>query len=166
MTAVRQRLLHLLHGRPPSDFHRQVLDTSLILYAEHEFNASTFTARVAASTLTDMHSCITAAIGSLRGPLHGGANQRVVEMLDEIGRHAADVLAQQRGQRPQQGIEHQRMGRQQAGFGNPGRPAVTVQPAAEPGGQQIVGPHASCGGAGIGDVFAGGGNGGAEPAGC
>ena len=55
---------------------------SLILYAEHEFNASTFTARVCASTLSDMHSCITGAIGSLRGPLHGGANEAAMEMIE------------------------------------------------------------------------------------
>jgi 2-methylcitrate synthase len=61
------------------------MDVSLILYAEHEFNASTFTARVAASTLTDMHSCITAAIGSLRGPLHGGANEAAMAMIEQYG---------------------------------------------------------------------------------
>ena len=66
--------LHILHGKPPSDLHRKVMDVSLILYAEHEFNASTFTARVCASTMSDIHSCVVAAIGSLRGPLHGGAN--------------------------------------------------------------------------------------------
>jgi 2-methylcitrate synthase len=59
------------------------MDVSLILYAEHEFNASTFTARVAASTLTDQHSCITAAIGSLRGPLHGGANEAAMDMIEQ-----------------------------------------------------------------------------------
>jgi Citrate synthase len=58
------------------------MNVSLILYAEHEFNASTFTARVCASTLSDMHSCITGAIGSLRGPLHGGANEAAMEMIE------------------------------------------------------------------------------------
>jgi 2-methylcitrate synthase len=62
-----------------------VLDVSLILYAEHEFNASTFTARVCASTLSDMHSCITGAIGSLRGPLHGGANEAAMAMIEKYG---------------------------------------------------------------------------------
>ncbi len=62
----------------------RVLDVSLILYAEHEFNASTFAARVAASTLTDLHAAITAAIGTLKGPLHGGANEAVASMLLEI----------------------------------------------------------------------------------
>jgi 2-methylcitrate synthase len=73
--------LALLTGKTPSNLHRRVMDVSLILYAEHEFNASTFTARVCASTLSDMYSCITGAIGSLRGPLHGGANEAAMEMI-------------------------------------------------------------------------------------
>jgi len=76
--------LHLLHGKKPSDLHQRVMDVSLILYAEHEFNASTFTARVCASTLSDMHSCVTGAIGSLRGPLHGGANEAAMEMIEKF----------------------------------------------------------------------------------
>ena len=60
------------------------MDVSLILYAEHEFNASTFTARVCASTLSDMHSCVTGAIGSLRGPLHGGANEAAMELIEKF----------------------------------------------------------------------------------
>ena len=67
----------------PDELHARVMDVSLILYAEHEFNASTFTARVAASTLTDLYSCVTAAIGSLRGPLHGGANEAAMEMIEQ-----------------------------------------------------------------------------------
>lgn len=63
----------------------RVLDVSLILYAEHEFNASTFSARVTASTLTDLYSAVTAAIGTLKGPLHGGANEAVAEMFVSIG---------------------------------------------------------------------------------
>ncbi|MCW2270675.1 2-methylcitrate synthase [Pseudomonas sp. GD03860] len=74
--------LHLLHGKKPSELHVKVMNVSLILYAEHEFNASTFTARVCASTLSDLYSCITAAIGSLRGPLHGGANEAAMEMIE------------------------------------------------------------------------------------
>jgi len=74
--------LELLHGRAPSELQARVMDVSLTLYAEHEFNASTFTARVCASTLSDLHSCITAAIGSLRGPLHGGANEAAMAMLE------------------------------------------------------------------------------------
>jgi len=75
--------LHMLHGVKPSALHAQVMNASLILYAEHEFNASTFTARVCASTLSDMHSCVTGAIGSLRGPLHGGANEAAMDMIDQ-----------------------------------------------------------------------------------
>ena len=74
--------LHILHGKPPSDLHKKVMDTSLILYAEHEFNASTFTARVCASTMSDIFSCVVAAIGSLRGPLHGGANEAAMDMIE------------------------------------------------------------------------------------
>ena len=76
--------LHLLHDKKPSDLHVKVMNVSLILYAEHEFNASTFTARVCASTLSDLYSCITAAIGSLRGPLHGGANEAAMEMIERF----------------------------------------------------------------------------------
>lgn len=73
--------LQLLHGQTPSPLHARVMNVSLILYAEHEFNASTFTARVCASTLSDIHSCITGAIGALRGPLHGGANEAAMDMI-------------------------------------------------------------------------------------
>ena len=75
--------LNLLHGTPASELHEQVMNVSLILYAEHEFNASTFTARVCASTLSDLHSCIAGAIGSLRGPLHGGANEAAMDMIEK-----------------------------------------------------------------------------------
>ena len=74
--------LHILHGKPPSELHKKVMDTSLILYAEHEFNASTFTARVCASTMSDIFSCVVAAKGSLRGPLHGGANEAAMDMIE------------------------------------------------------------------------------------
>lgn len=74
--------LKMITGEEPSELHRQVMHCSLILYAEHEFNASTFSARVCASTLTDLYSCITAAIGTLRGPLHGGANEAAMEMIE------------------------------------------------------------------------------------
>ncbi|WP_211828890.1 bifunctional 2-methylcitrate synthase/citrate synthase [Kistimonas asteriae] len=82
--SIAGHFLHLLHDKKPADNHRRCMDASLILYAEHEFNASTFTARVCASTLSDMHSCITAAIGSLRGPLHGGANEAAMEMIERF----------------------------------------------------------------------------------
>jgi len=75
--------LHMLHGEAPDAVSVKVMDVSLILYAEHEFNASTFTARVCASTLSDLFSCVTAAIGSLRGPLHGGANEAAMEMIGQ-----------------------------------------------------------------------------------
>lgn len=80
--SIGAHFLHLLHGKKPNELHEQVMNVSLILYAEHEFNASTFTARVCASTLSDMHSCITGAIGSLRGPLHGGANEAAMDMIE------------------------------------------------------------------------------------
>jgi len=76
--------LKLLTGNSPSELHSKVMDVSLILYAEHEFNASTFTARVCASTLSDMYSCVTGAIGSLRGPLHGGANEAAMDMIQKF----------------------------------------------------------------------------------
>ena len=76
--------LHLLHGKPPGDEHRRCLDVSLILYAEHEFNASTFTARVCAATLSDIYSCVTGAIGTLRGPLHGGANEAAMALVEQF----------------------------------------------------------------------------------
>ncbi|NLS12612.1 2-methylcitrate synthase [Vibrio sp. SM6] len=75
--------LKMLTDETPSDLHKQVMHCSLILYAEHEFNASTFAARVCASTLSDLHSCITAAIGTLRGPLHGGANEAAMAMISQ-----------------------------------------------------------------------------------
>lgn len=80
--SIGAQFLHLLRGEKPNALHEQVMNVSLILYAEHEFNASTFTARVCASTLSDMHSCITGAIGSLRGPLHGGANEAAMDMIE------------------------------------------------------------------------------------
>jgi len=73
--SIGGHFLHLLHGKTPSDSWVRAMHTSLILYAEHEFNASTFTGRVVAGTNSDMHSAVTAAIGALRGPKHGGANE-------------------------------------------------------------------------------------------
>lgn len=77
------QFLSLLTGKEPTEEHARALDVSLILYAEHGFNASTFTARTCASTLSDMHSCVTGAIGTLRGPLHGGANEAAMEMIEK-----------------------------------------------------------------------------------
>lgn len=82
--SVAEQFLWTLHGKKPSALHIEVMQASLILYAEHEFNASTFTARVCASTLSDMHSCVTGAIGSLRGPLHGGANEAAMELIEKM----------------------------------------------------------------------------------
>jgi 2-methylcitrate synthase len=78
--SVGGHFLHLLHRRPPSESWVRAMHTSLVLYAEHEFNASTFTARVIAGTASDMYSCITGAIGALRGPKHGGANEVAFEV--------------------------------------------------------------------------------------
>ena len=82
--SIGAHFLHMLRGEKPNELHERVMNVSLILYAEHEFNASTFTARVCASTLSDMHSCITGAIGSLRGPLHGGANEAAMDMIEKF----------------------------------------------------------------------------------
>ncbi len=75
--------LTLLHGEAPTEIHTQAMDVSLMLYAEHEFNASTFAARITTSTLSDFYSAITSAIGTLRGPLHGGANEAAMELIDQ-----------------------------------------------------------------------------------
>jgi 2-methylcitrate synthase/citrate synthase II len=77
-------LLYCMTGEKPGAIASKVMDVSLILYAEHDFNASTFTSRVIASTMSDMHSAVCGAIGALKGPLHGGANEAAMEMLAEI----------------------------------------------------------------------------------
>ena len=82
--SIGGHFLSMLTGKEPSEDHSRCLDVSLILYAEHGFNASTFTARTCASTLSDLHSCITGAIGTLRGPLHGGANEAAMEMIEKF----------------------------------------------------------------------------------
>lgn len=78
-------LLYVLTGEVPSEADARVLDTCLVLHADHTMNASTFAARVTAATLSDIHSAMTSAIATLKGPLHGGANERVFEMLEDIG---------------------------------------------------------------------------------
>lgn len=80
--SIAAHFLHVLHGKAPSQVHIDAMNTSLVLYAEHEFNASTFTARVIAGTLSDMYSCITGAIGALRGAKHGGANEAAMEIIE------------------------------------------------------------------------------------
>jgi citrate synthase len=83
--SIAANFMQMCFGTLPSDEVVLAFDVSLILYAEHGFNASTFTARVVTSTTSDIFSAVTAAIGALKGPLHGGANEAVMEMLDEIG---------------------------------------------------------------------------------
>ena len=82
--SVSGHFLNMLHDKAPSELHRNSLDTTLILYAEHEFNASTFAARVITGPLSDMHSAVTGAIGALRGPLHGGANEAAMELIQKF----------------------------------------------------------------------------------
>jgi citrate synthase len=84
--SLAANFLYLLKGSVPDEVSTKSLDIALILHADHELNASTFAARVAAATLTDMYSAVTAAIGTLKGPLHGGANQEVIKMLLKIGK--------------------------------------------------------------------------------
>ena len=83
--SIAAHFLHLLHGEPPSELHARSLDRSLVLYAEHEFNASTFACRVIAGTGSDIFSCITGGIGALRGPKHGGANEVAMEIIARYG---------------------------------------------------------------------------------
>ncbi len=96
---VGGHFLHLLHGEKPADDHVRAMSTSLILYAEHEFNASTFTARVITATLSDFYSAVVGAIGALRGPLHGGANEKAMELIqtfkdpDEAETGLRDMIA-------------------------------------------------------------------------
>ena len=80
-SGLAAHFLRLLSDQSPSDTARRALDTILVLYAEHEFNASTFTGRVVTSTLADTYSAVVAAIGALRGPLHGGANETAMELI-------------------------------------------------------------------------------------
>jgi citrate synthase len=84
--------LLMLNGEPPSKTAERALDIALILHADHELNASTFAARVTAATLSDMHSAITSAIGALKGPLHGGANEAVFHILQDIDSRKADPV--------------------------------------------------------------------------
>jgi len=94
--------LYLMNGEVPTKEAEQTLDVAYVLHAEHGFNASTFTCRVVASTLSDMYSAISAGIGALKGPLHGGANEGVIHMLEEIGspdkvdQWVEDALAQKK----------------------------------------------------------------------
>ncbi|WP_151670789.1 bifunctional 2-methylcitrate synthase/citrate synthase [Nitrincola schmidtii] len=108
--SIGGHFLHLLHGEKPRESWVRAMHTSLILYAEHEFNASTFTSRVIAGTGSDFHSCIAGAIGALRGPKHGGANEEAFEIqkrYDDPDQAEADI--------------RERVGRKEViiGFGHP-----------------------------------------------
>ncbi len=81
---IAGHFLHMLHDKAPPELHEKCLSTTLILYAEHEFNASTFAGRVITGTLSDMHSAVSGAIGALRGPLHGGANEAAMELIQKF----------------------------------------------------------------------------------
>jgi 2-methylcitrate synthase len=83
-SSVAAHFLHLLKGKPANDLHVRAMDCSLILYAEHEFNASTFATRITTSTLADFYSAITSGIGTLRGPLHGGANEEAMALVEHF----------------------------------------------------------------------------------
>jgi len=82
--SIGGHFLELLHGKAASELHEAMMNVSLILYAEHEFNASTFAARVTTATLSDFYSAITTAIGTLRGPLHGGANEAAMALIEQF----------------------------------------------------------------------------------
>jgi 2-methylcitrate synthase len=82
--SIASHFLQMLHGKPASELHVRVMDVSLILYAEHEFNASTFTCRTIASTMADFYSAVTGGIGALQGPLHGGANEAAMELIEQF----------------------------------------------------------------------------------
>src|SRR2546430_9431745 len=101
--------VYMLTGKKPDATAEKAFDVALILHADHEFNASTFAGRVTAATLSDMHSAITSAIGALKGPLHGGANEGVITMLKEIGspeRAEAPVLDALRSNKRIMGFRH------------------------------------------------------------
>ena len=82
---IGANLLYMLNGEEPTEHEARTMDVALTLHAEHGLNASTFSARVTVATLADLYSAVTSAIGTLKGPLHGGANERVMQMLEEIG---------------------------------------------------------------------------------
>ena len=83
--SLAANFLYMLRGTKPHPLEEKTFDVALILHADHEFNASTFAARVTAATLSDLHSAIVSAIGALKGPLHGGANEQVMLMVEQIG---------------------------------------------------------------------------------
>ena len=107
--------LWMTFGEDPVEEVVAAFDVSMILYAEHSFNASTFTARVVTSTLSDLHSAVTAAIGALKGPLHGGANEAVMHTFNEIGIRPEESL--QRSSSAGQNLDGRRPGQQKEGHG-------------------------------------------------
>src|SRR5688500_5664335 len=82
--SLAANFLYMMSGKKPTELATKTFDVALILHADHEFNASTFAARVTAATLSDLHSAITSAIGALKGPLHGGANEQVMLMVEQV----------------------------------------------------------------------------------
>ncbi len=102
-------------GRPPAPRNAEILDTCLVLHADHTMNASTFAARVCAATLSDMHSAVVAALGTLKGPLHGGANEQVMRMLEDIAKSTAGDPVQAAAA---QTTERLRRGEKIMGFGH------------------------------------------------
>ena len=83
--SIAENFLYMLRGEDPDQTSIKALDQALVLHADHELNASTFVARVTVATLSDIYSGVTSAIGALKGPLHGGANEAVMKMLNEVG---------------------------------------------------------------------------------
>jgi citrate synthase len=110
--------LWMTFGEDPAAEVVEAFDVSMILYAEHSFNASTFTARVVTSTLSDLHSAVTAAVGALKGPLHGGANEAVMHTFDEIGIRS-DESQEEAASRAKTWMEHALANRKKVmGFGH------------------------------------------------
>ena len=142
--------LYMLTGEKPSRGHDPAFDASLTLYAEHELNASTFTTRVIAATLSDMHSAVAGGVGALKGTLHGGAGEAVMRTLLEIGTlDNVDALRGQGARReaPAHGLRPPRLHRGRSARGHPegpgrgGLPPVRPGPLVRPGGEA---PRARC----------------------
>ena len=127
--------LYMLRGSDPTPEEVKALDVSLILYAEHEFNASTFAARVIVSTLSDLHSGITGAIGALKGPLHGGANEKVMDILPGRRRPGEGRGVDEGGAGPQRADHGLRPPRLQDRR-RPGRHSQDVRPQSRRGGRR------------------------------
>ena len=132
---VADAFLQMYTGERPDETAARALDVLLVLQADHELNASTFAGRVIAATLSDMHSAVTGAIGALRGPLHGGANQGVMEMLIEIGSpDAAEDWVRERLARPRahHGLRSPRLQDRRPARHHPSRHVPGAQPHVRP----------------------------------